>query len=57
MKFSANFLVKGMSRGQHGGSPTVVNLRFLDRSRYFFFQVASHLSSQGLSGPQDGIFH
>jgi hypothetical protein len=27
-----------------------VNLRFLGRTRYFFFQVALHLSSQGLSG-------
>jgi hypothetical protein len=29
-----------MSRGQRGGSPTVVNLSFLDRSRYFSFKVA-----------------
>jgi hypothetical protein len=28
-----------VSRGQHGGSPTVVNLSFLDRSRYFFFPM------------------
>jgi hypothetical protein len=28
--------------------PTAVNLSFLDRSRYFFFQIAPHLSSQGL---------
>jgi hypothetical protein len=27
-----------MSRGQRGGSPTVVNLIFLDRSRYFSFK-------------------
>jgi hypothetical protein len=27
-----------MSRGQRGGSPTVVNLSFLDRSRYFSFK-------------------
>jgi hypothetical protein len=45
------FVDRGVSRGQRGGSPTVVNLSFLDRSRYFFFQVAPHLSSQGLSGP------
>jgi hypothetical protein len=44
------FVDRGVSRGQRGGSPTVVNLSFLDRSRYFFFQVAPHLSSQGLSG-------
>jgi hypothetical protein len=46
------FADRGMSRGQHGVSPAVVNLSFLDRSRYFFFQVAPHLSSQGLSGPR-----
>jgi hypothetical protein len=40
------FAGRGVSRGQRGGSPTVVNL-----SRYFFFQVAPHLSSQGLSEP------
>jgi hypothetical protein len=27
-----------MSCGQRGGSPTVVNLSFLDRSRYFSFK-------------------
>jgi hypothetical protein len=27
--------------------PTVVNFDFLDRSRYFFFQVAPQLSSRG----------
>jgi hypothetical protein len=41
-----------MSHGQRGGSPTVVNLCFLDRNRYFFFRVAAHLSSQVLSGPR-----
>jgi hypothetical protein len=46
------FVDRGVSRGQRGGSPTVDNLSFLDRSRYFFFQVAPHLSSQGLSGPR-----
>jgi hypothetical protein len=29
---------RGVSRGQHGGTSTVVNLRFLDRSRYFSFK-------------------
>jgi hypothetical protein len=28
----------GVLRGQSGGSPTVVNLSFLDRSRYFSFK-------------------
>jgi hypothetical protein len=27
----------GMSHGQRSGSPTAVNLSFLDRSRYFYF--------------------
>jgi hypothetical protein len=46
------FVDRGVSRGKRGGSPTVVNLSFLDRSRYFFFQLAPHFSSQGLSGPR-----
>jgi hypothetical protein len=29
---------RGVSRGQRSGSPTVVNLSFLDRSRYFSFK-------------------
>jgi hypothetical protein len=32
------FVDRGMSRGQRGGSPTVVSLSFLDRSRYFSFK-------------------
>jgi hypothetical protein len=32
------FVDTGVSRGQRGGSPTVVNLSFLDRSRYFTFK-------------------
>jgi hypothetical protein len=32
------FVDRGVSRGQHGGSPTVVNLSFLDRSRYFSYR-------------------
>jgi hypothetical protein len=34
------FVDRGLSRGQRGGSFTVVNLSFLDRSRYFSFKVA-----------------
>jgi hypothetical protein len=34
----ANFVDRGVSRGQRGGSPTVVNLSFLDWSRYFSFR-------------------
>jgi hypothetical protein len=29
---------RGVSRGQRGGSPTVVNLSFLGQSRYFSFR-------------------
>jgi hypothetical protein len=32
------FVDREVSRGQRGGSPTVVNLSFLDRSRYFSFK-------------------
>jgi hypothetical protein len=39
------FADRGVSRGQRGGTPTAVNLSFIDRSRYFFLQVASHLCS------------
>jgi hypothetical protein len=38
------FVDRGVARGQRGGTPTAVNLSFLDRSRYFFFQAAPHLS-------------
>jgi hypothetical protein len=31
------FADRGMSRGQRGGTPTVVNLSFLDRIRYSYF--------------------
>jgi hypothetical protein len=40
------FAERRMLRGQRGRSTTVVNLSFLDRSCYFFFQVAPHLSSR-----------
>jgi hypothetical protein len=52
MAFSRQILVpifaeRGASRGQRGGTPTAVNLSFLDQSRhYFFFQVAPHLCSE-----------
>jgi hypothetical protein len=32
------FVDRGVSRGQRSGSPTVVNLSVLDRSRYFSFK-------------------
>jgi hypothetical protein len=32
------FVDRGMSRCQYGESPMVVNLSFLDRSRYFSFK-------------------
>jgi hypothetical protein len=51
-----NFVDRGLSRGQRGGHHTAVNLSFLDRSHYFFYQVgatafffqlATHLSLRG----------
>jgi hypothetical protein len=32
------FADRGMLRGQRGESPTVANISFLDRSRYFSFK-------------------
>jgi hypothetical protein len=32
------FANRGVTPGQRGGSPAVVNLSFLDRSRYFSFK-------------------
>jgi hypothetical protein len=46
------FADRGVSFSEHGRAHTAVNLSFLDLSRYFFFQVAPHLSSQELSGPR-----
>jgi hypothetical protein len=45
------FVERGVSRGHGGGTPTAVNLSFLERIRYLFFQVASHLSSWGWVDP------
>jgi hypothetical protein len=45
------FADRGVSRGQHGESPTAINLSFLDWNHYFLFQVAHHLSSQGWVDP------
>jgi hypothetical protein len=43
------FADRGVSRGQRGGSPTVV---FSKPEPLIFIQVAPYLSSQGLSGPR-----
>jgi hypothetical protein len=40
------FADRGVSRGQRGGTTTAVNLSFLNRTRYFSFQVAPRLSSR-----------
>jgi hypothetical protein len=37
------FVDRRMSRGQRGGSPTVVNFSFLDQSRTFSFQYSSFM--------------
>jgi hypothetical protein len=42
---------RGVSRGQRDGTPSAVNLCFLDWSRYFFFQVALYLSPRGWVDP------
>jgi hypothetical protein len=34
----ATFVDRGVSRGQRGGTPTAVNLSFIDPSRYFSFK-------------------
>jgi hypothetical protein len=44
------FANRRMSRGQRGGSPTVIKSQFYRPEPLIFFQVAPHLSSQGLSG-------
>jgi hypothetical protein len=40
------FVDRGMSRGQRGESPTVVNLSFLDRSRYFLSSSSSFIRTR-----------
>jgi hypothetical protein len=37
------FVDRGVSRGQHGGSPTVVSLSFLDRNWYFLSSSSSFI--------------
>jgi hypothetical protein len=43
----STFADRGVSRDKHGGTPTAVNLNFVDWSRYLFFQVPPHLCSRG----------
>jgi hypothetical protein len=45
------FVDRGVSRGKRCASPTVFSL-FSRPEPLLFFQVAPHLSSQGLSGPR-----
>jgi hypothetical protein len=40
-----------VSRGQRSGTPTTINLSFLDRSHYFFFSNGSSFNLTRLSGP------
>jgi hypothetical protein len=42
-KLVPTFVDRGMSRGQRGGSPTAVNLSFLDQSRYFLSSISSFI--------------
>jgi hypothetical protein len=46
------FADRGVSRGQRGGSPTAVNLSFLDRNRYCFLSSSSSFMLTRLSGPR-----
>jgi hypothetical protein len=41
------FVDRGVSRGERGGSPAVLNLSFLDRSRYFSFKSLRIYSHKG----------
>jgi hypothetical protein len=45
------FVDRGVSRGQHDRSPTVVNLSFLDQSRYFSFKQLLIYPHQGWVDP------
>jgi hypothetical protein len=45
------FADRGVSRVQRGGTPTAVNLGFVDRRRYFFSKAVPHFFSAKLSGP------
>jgi hypothetical protein len=38
------FVDRGMSRGQSSGTLKAVNVSFLDRSRYYSFQIAPHFA-------------
>jgi hypothetical protein len=46
------FVDRGVSRGQRGGSPRGRLPQFYRPEPLIFFQVAPHLSSQGLSEPR-----
>jgi hypothetical protein len=45
---------RGVSRGQRGGSRTVVNTSFLDRSRYFSFKYLLIYPHKGWVDPVPG---
>jgi hypothetical protein len=36
------FVDRRVLRGQHGRTPTAINFSFIDRSRYFFFEIATY---------------
>jgi hypothetical protein len=48
------FVDRVVSRGQSGGSPTVVNLSCLDRSRYFSFKSLLICPHKGIVDPVPG---
>jgi hypothetical protein len=43
---------RGASRGQRGGSPTVVNLSFLDRNEHCLHRKSKAIPVTGRGGPQ-----
>jgi hypothetical protein len=45
------FADRQVSRDQRGRTTTAVNLSFLDRSRYFFFQIAPQLLVDSVPDP------
>jgi hypothetical protein len=49
------FVDRGVSRGQRGGSPTAVNLNFLDRRYFTIFHVASEYATRKVQENQVGL--
>jgi hypothetical protein len=48
----STFVVWGVSHGERDGTPTAVNISFLDRRNYFFLTGNSSFMIKRLSGPR-----